>query len=69
MQALTLATVLGTGLAGVLIVGAEPALTLMGAGVDTGEMHDLAKDFLIIRYVFCMYSVVYAVVFGMFVVF
>ncbi|GAB4812989.1 hypothetical protein N2152v2_000035 [Parachlorella kessleri] len=49
VQALLLAGVLGMGLWGGLAVGAESALSLMGAGPETGAMHDMAKDFLIIR--------------------
>ena len=49
LQAMALALVLGVALAGGLVAGAEPALALMGAPPSTGEMHDLAKEFLLIR--------------------
>jgi hypothetical protein len=51
MQALLLAALLGAALWGGLAVGAEGALALMGAGPEAGRMHDLAKDFLLIRWV------------------
>ena len=44
-----MALVLGTGVAGGLIWGADGAITLMGAGPETGEMHRLAKEYLVYR--------------------
>ena len=51
LQALALSGVLGGVLAGGLVVWAEPALALMGAGPETGSVHDLALQFLLIRWV------------------
>ena len=51
LQALGLATVLGSVLAGVLISCSDGALALMGAGPETGHVHELAAEFLMIRWV------------------
>lgn len=48
-QALALAGVLGLGLGVTLIGGSENLLTLMGAGPETGELHNLASDYLVFR--------------------
>lgn len=48
-QALVLAGGLGVGLAAALIAGSDGALSLMGAGPETGSLHQLASDFLWIR--------------------
>ena len=49
LQALGLATVLGTVLAGCLVVFSEGALSLMGAGPEAGRVHELATEFLVVR--------------------
>jgi putative MATE family efflux protein len=50
IQAMLLATILGTGLTAGLTLGADQALMLMGADPSsTPEMFSLAKDFLLIR--------------------
>lgn len=49
LQALGLASVLGAALAGGLLLGADGALALMGAGPETGRVHELATEFLTIR--------------------
>jgi MATE family multidrug resistance protein len=50
IQAMLLATVLGTGLTAGLTIGADQALMLMGTDpTATPEMFSLAKDFLLIR--------------------
>ena len=49
LQALLLASVLGCAVWGGLAAWADPALALMGAGPETGAMHQLAKDFLLVR--------------------
>ncbi|KAL4425326.1 hypothetical protein ABPG75_009342 [Micractinium tetrahymenae] len=49
LQALGLATVLGGILAVALVAGSDGALALMGAGPETGRVHELATDFLVIR--------------------
>ncbi len=50
IQAMLLATLLGTGLTAGLTLGADQALMLMGADPSsTPEMFSLAKDFLLIR--------------------
>lgn len=49
LQALVIAAVLGTGVAGALVWGAEPALTAMGADAASGQLHDLSRDYLVIR--------------------
>jgi hypothetical protein len=49
LQALGLASVLGAALAGGLLHGADGALALMGAGPETGRVHELATEFLTIR--------------------
>lgn len=41
-----LAVVLGAAVGGGLLVGAEPVLALLGAGPDTGDMHDQALVYL-----------------------
>ncbi len=50
-QALGLATVLGGVLAVVLVTCSDGALALMGAGPETGHVHELATEFLTIRWV------------------
>lgn len=49
LQALGLATVLGTALAAALLLWSDGALALMGAGPETGHVHELALEFLTIR--------------------
>lgn len=49
LQALGLATVLGGALAVALVAGSDGALALMGAGPETGRVHELATEFLVIR--------------------
>jgi Na+-driven multidrug efflux pump len=49
-QALALASVLGAGLAVCLVGFSEGALALMGAGPKTGQVHQLASEFLVIRW-------------------
>ena len=49
-QALGLATVLGSVLAVVLVAFSDGALALMGAGPETGHVHELATEFLTIRW-------------------
>ncbi|PRW33758.1 MATE efflux family [Chlorella sorokiniana] len=49
LQALGLATVLGGVLAVVLVTCSDGALALMGAGPETGNVHELATEFLTIR--------------------
>ncbi|EFN56963.1 hypothetical protein CHLNCDRAFT_51240 [Chlorella variabilis] len=49
LQALGLAMVLGTVLAGCLVVFSEGALSLMGAGPEAGRVHELATEFLVVR--------------------
>ena len=50
LQALLLATLLGTCLSVGLTLGADQALMIMGADASTNpEMFSLAKDFLLIR--------------------
>ena len=46
LQALSMAAVLGTGLAAALHFGADGALELMGAGPSTGELHVLSQQYL-----------------------
>ena len=46
LQALSMAAVLGTGLAAALHFGADGALELMGAGTSTGELHVLSQQYL-----------------------
>lgn len=49
LQALGLATVLGGVLAAVLVTCSDGALAMMGAGPETGNVHELATEFLTIR--------------------
>lgn len=49
LQALVLAVLLGTGVCGALLLGADGALALMGADASTGELHSLAKEYLLVR--------------------
>lgn len=46
LQALSMAVVLGTGLAAALHFGADGALELMGAGTSTGQLHILSQQYL-----------------------
>lgn len=48
-QALTLALVLGAGVAGLLSLQATPVLGIMGVEPDAGELYSLALQFLLIR--------------------
>ena len=50
LQALALSGVLGTGVALLLTLGAEPALALMGADPSSGALHHLSRDYLVIRW-------------------
>lgn len=49
LQALGLATVLGGALTVALVAFSDGALALMGAGPETGRVHELATQFLVIR--------------------
>ncbi|KAL4419186.1 hypothetical protein ABPG77_007776 [Micractinium sp. CCAP 211/92] len=49
LQALGLAIVLGGILTVALVTGSDGALALMGAGPETGRVHELATEFLVIR--------------------
>lgn len=49
-QALGLATVLGGVLAVLLVTCSDGALALMGAGPETGKVHEMASEFLTIRW-------------------
>ena len=50
LQALVLAGALGCGLAAALVGGGEGVLSAMGAGPETGRVHELAAEFLTIRW-------------------
>jgi hypothetical protein len=54
VQALLVASILGLGLTAGLTLGADAALAAMGAGVDTGAMHTMSKEFLLIRCAWCV---------------
>lgn len=49
LQALVFAAVLGTGVCGALLAGADGALALMGADAASGQLHDFAKEYLMVR--------------------
>ena len=49
LQALVIAALLGTGVCGALLLGADSALVLMGADAGNGQLHSLAKEYLLIR--------------------
>ena len=40
---------LGTGVCGALLAGADGALALMGADAASGQLHDFAKEYLMVR--------------------
>ncbi len=49
LQAIVIASLLGVGVSAALLLGADNALALMGADPSSGDLHELAKQYLSVR--------------------